>query len=82
MICDKCAKRDMCEYFRFVKKRPNDTIGSCGHFLREQDAVLREIRADIEQERKACKDLHDWYGAKAIGEILKIFDKHMEGEST
>ena len=82
MVCDLCAKRDVCEYFRFIKKRPKDNIASCFHFSREPNEVVQEIRADVEKERQACIEAHDRYGAVAIGEVLKIFDKHMEGEST
>lgn len=81
MVCNLCAKRDMCEVFRYVKKRPNDNVASCVHFIREPNEVVQEIRADIEKERQACIEAHDRYGAVAIGEVLKIFDKHMEGES-
>ena len=41
-------------------------------------SVLEQIRQEIEQERRSCKELHDWYGIKVIDEILKIFDKHLK----
>lgn len=43
--------------------------------------VLDQIRAEIEQEHQSCKEQHDWYGARVIREVLKIFDKHL-GERT
>ena len=41
---------------------------------------IEQIRAEIEKERQACIDAHDQYGAVAIGEVLKIFDKYKGGQ--
>ena len=76
---------DEAEYQCVLAKIPMDerTFRKAVEVAQDMPTVcdIEQIRAEIEKERQACIDAHDQYGAVAIGEVLKIFDKYKGGQN-